>query len=422
MTYTKTVLDNGLRILSSSMPHVRSASVSVLVGTGSRYESLEESGISHFVEHILFKGSENRPSSEEIAEAIEGVGGVLNGGTDKELTVYWVKIMDSHLELAADVLSNLIRHPILDSTEIEQERQVIIEEINMSMDSPQQRANILIDEVIWPDQPLGRDVAGSRESVSAITPEILRNCWASQYGPANTVVSVAGNVQHEEVVSLLNRLLGGWAHVNSKPWFPAQEAQDKPRMLLESRDSEQSHICLALRGISNQHPDRFAFDILNVILGEGMSCRLFRELREKLGLAYDVHSYISHFFDSGALTIYAGVNPANVEATTEAILNELAKLRDVPVTEIELTKAKEMVKGRLVLRMEDSRSVSSWFAGQELLLGKIQDIDEVISIVESVTSEDMSRVAGDWFCSAGLNLAVVGPQPNESRLENLLKL
>ncbi len=422
MKYTKTILDNGLRIFTSSMPQVRSISLTVFLGTGSRYESSEESGISHFVEHVLFKGSEHRPTSREIAEAIENNGGILNGGTDKELTVYWAKVMDAHLEMAADVLADMICRPILDPAEAERERQVIIEEIGMSMDSPQQRVNILIDEVLWPDQPLGRDVAGSKESVSAITPEMLRNYWASHYGPANTVVSIAGNTQSEEVESIIGRLFSDWSQTSSNQWLPADDAQDKPRMLLESRESEQSHICLALRGISNQHPDRFIFDVLNVILGEGMSCRLFREIREEKGLAYDVSSYVSHFFDSGSITIYAGVNPGNVEAATEAIVNELAKLRDIPVTEPELAKAKEMVKGRLVLRMEDSRSVSSWYAGQELLLGKIQSIDEVISIIESITTDDLSRVAGDLFHSNGLNLAVVGPDLHANQLERILKL
>ncbi len=422
MTYTKTILDNGLRILTSSMPQVRSVSVAVFLGVGSRYESAAEGGISHFVEHVLFKGSKRRPTSREIAEAIESKGGILNGGTDKELTVYWAKVMDSHLEGAMDVLADLVRNPIIDPAELEKERQVIIEEIGMSMDSPQQRVNILIDEVLWPDHPLGRDVAGSRESVSAITSDMLRNYWASHYGPANTVVSIAGNARSEEVESIIRRFFSDWTQSGSNEWVSANDAQDKPRMLLESRESEQSHICLALRGISSEHPDRYIFDVLNVILGEGMSCRLFRQIREEKGLAYDVSSYVSHFFDSGSLVIYAGVNPGNVEAATQAIINELAELRDVPVTGPELAKAKEMVKGRLVLRMEDSRSVSGWYAGQELLRGKIQSIDEIISIVEMITLEDLSRVAGDLFHSNGLNLAAVGPGLHANQLERILKL
>ena len=418
----KTTLKNGLRILTSNMPHVRSASISILVGAGSRYETTSQAGVSHFVEHVLFKGSQHWPTSREISESIEGVGGILNGGTDKELTVYWAKIMNSHLELAVDILADLLRYPKFDPVEVEKERQVIIEEINMCMDSPQQRVNMLIDEVIWPEQILGRDVAGSKETVAGLTTELIRAYWAKQYGPSNTVVSIAGNVQQEEVESVIGHFFNSWEQADSKPWFPAENTQDKPKLLVEHRDTEQTHLCLALRGVSNQHPDRFAFDILNVILGEGMSCRLFLELRENKGLAYDIHSYVSHFFDSGSLTVYAGVNPANVESVTEAILSELAQLRDIPITETELNKAKEMVKGRLVLRMEDSRSVSSWFASQELLLGKIQTIDEVIETIETITPEDLSRVTNDLFHSKGLNLAVVGPNLNQDRLYKLLKL
>jgi len=265
-------------------------------------------------------------------------------------------------------------------------------------------------------------VAGSKETVSAISTEMIRDYWACQYGPANTVVSIAGNIQQEKVESVVSRLFDDWPSTNPNPWSPAEDVQDNPRLLLEHRETEQSHLCLALRGVSNQHPDRFIFDVINVILGEGMSCRLFRELREKKGLAYDVHSYVSHFFDSGSLTVYAGISPTNVEAATEATLNELAQLRDTLIPESELTKAKEMVKGRLVLRMEDSRSVSSWFASQELLLGKIQTVDEVISIIETITPKDLKRVATDIVHSQGLSLAVVGPKPNEDRLQNLLKL
>jgi len=420
--YNRTMIDNGVRILTSNMPQVRSVSVSVLVGAGSRYEAAAQAGISHFVEHMLFKGTRRRPTSQIIAESIEGIGGVINGGTDKELTVYWIKAMNEHLELAMDVLSDLLQNPVFNPADVEKERQVIIEEINMSLDSPQQRVNMLIDEVIWPDQNLGLDVAGSKESVSGITADMLRDYWGRQYGPSSTVISVAGDVEHGQVVSLATRLFGTCPTVSPNTWSPARDEQSCPRMLLEQRDTEQAHICVALRGISNQHPDRFTFDVLNVILGEGMSCRLFRELRENKGLAYDVHSYVSHFFDSGSLTVYAGVSPDNIENATEAILGELATLRDETIGETELAKAKEMVKGRLVLRMEDSRSVSSWFASQELLLNKIQTIDEVISLVEAITPADLQRLAGELFRSEGLNLAVVGPNLNEARLSSLLRL
>jgi len=422
LVYRKSTLPNGVRILTANMPHVRSVSASVFVGAGSRYESAEKAGISHFVEHVLFKGTERHPTSKAVAEAIEGVGGVLNGGTDKELTIYWAKVINAHLALALDVLSDLIRHPKLDSAEVEKERQVIVEEINQSLDSPQQRVNMLIDEVIWPDQALGRDVAGSKETVCAFAHESLQSYWASQYGPTNTVISVAGDVKHEDVESMAQTLFGDWANTNPSTWFPAEDSQEGPRMMLETRDTEQAHICIGLKGVGSEHPDRFIFDVLNVILGEGMSSRLFRELRENKGLVYDVHSYVSHYFDSGSLTVYAGTGTTHIEAATDAILSELAQLKQKSVPESEIAKAKEMVKGRLVLRMEDSRSVSGWIGSQELLIGKIKTIDEIISIVEAITASDLQRVANGLFHSKGLSLAIVGPKLNESRLQSLLVL
>lgn len=420
--YQKTVLNNGIRVLSCNMPHVRSASTSIFTGSGSRYEDSGQAGVSHFVEHLLFKGTNRRSTAKEIAEAIEGVGGVLNGGTDKEMTVYWTKVSKEHFGLALDVLGDMICHSKLEPAEVEKERQVIIEEINMSMDSPQQRVNLLIDEVVWPDQALGRDIAGSKESVGAITPQILRHYWEHQYCPNNTVICVAGDVIHDEVVSLVSKSFDKWDSGTPGVWIPASDDQKEACLLIEPKDTEQAHICLALRGLSNSHPDRFALDLLNVILGEGMSSRLFSKLREEQGLAYDVHSYVSHFFDSGAITVYAGTEPKNVESAIGAICNELSRFKDSDVPESEFAKAKEMVKGRLLLRMEDTRSVSGWIGSQELLKGEIKTVDEVVSIIEAITIAELRKVALDLFHPKGLNIAIVGPNSNESQIRKMLTL
>jgi len=420
--YQRTVLDNGLRIVTSTVPHIHSVCISIFVGAGSRYETAEQAGISHFVEHVLFKGTEHRATAKELSEAIEGVGGVLNGGTDKELTVYWAKVARPYLRLALDVLADILRHSKFDPEEIEKERQVIIEEINSAMDSPHQRVNMLIDEVIWPDQPLGRDVAGSKETVSKITRQMLLEYLAHQYLPNNTVVAVAGNINHDEVVTEVTRLLGDWRDGIPGNWFPARENLDGPHLLSEPRDTEQTQLCLALPGLPHDHPDRFVVDLLNIILGEGMSSRLFLELRERRGLAYDIHSYVSHFFDSGSLIIYAGVDPKNVEAAIEVILAQILLLKEEEVPESELAKAKDMGKGRLLLRMEDTKNVAGWLGGQELLMGKIQTVDEVLSIVDTITSADLKRVSQNLFQTNRLNLAVVGPCPKEEKLYQLLKL
>jgi len=281
---------------------------------------------------------------------------------------------------------------------------------------------MLIDEVIWPAQPLGRDVAGSKETVSAIDRNMILDHLSTHYLPSNTVVGVAGDISHNEVVDSVTAVLGDWPDGVPGTWFPADNGQDTSRLVAEQRKTEQVHLCLAVRGIWHMHPDRFILDLLNLILGEGMSSRLFLEIRERRGLAYEVHSHVSHFHDSGSVNIYAGVDPKRVEDAIEAILMELVKLREDQVSEAEITKAKELGKGRLMLRMEDTRSVAGWMGGQELLMGHILTVDEVISILDAVTASDLQRVARELFLSNKLCLALVGPSRKERRLERLLKL
>jgi len=287
------------------------------------------------------------------------------------------------------------------------------------MDSPHQRVDTLIDEVMWPSQPLGRDVAGTKESVGAISRDDLLAFLSSQYGPANCVVSVAGDIGHGEVTATVGESLAGWAQATPQPWEPARDEQITARVGVERRATEQAHLCISLPGISSQDPDRFALDILNVVLGEGMSSRLFEEIREKRCLAYDVHSYVSHFLDTGALTIYAGVDPSCINAAVKAILHELARLLD-GVPEEELHKAKELSKGRLLLRMEDTRNVSSWAGVQELLLGQVRTVDEIIAVLDAITQEDLRRIAERLIREHKLNLAVVGPYRSQRRFLELL--
>jgi predicted Zn-dependent peptidase len=419
--HRRTVLPNGIRILTSAMPSARSASISLYVGTGSRYERDDEAGLSHLVEHLLFKGSSKRPSAKEIAEAIDGVGGVMNGGTDRELTVYYVKVARPHLDLALDVLVDLVRNPRLDPGEFEKERQVVLEELAMVADSPQQLADLLLDTTLWPDQPLGRDVAGTPESVSALTPEMTAAYLRRQYVANNVVLAVAGDIEHQRVVDAIWAAMGDWQAGTPSRWFPASDGAG-PRCGLRYKRTEQAHIDIALRGLPLSHPDRYPLSFLSVALGEGMSSRLFMELRERRGLVYDVHSYVSHFLDTGALTVYAGVDPRKAAETVEIIVEELTRLRDEGPTAEELTKARELSKGRLLLRMEDTRAVSAWLGGQELLLGKVNSIDDAIAEMEAVTLEDMRRVARELLVGERLHLAVVGPYRSDKRFGRLLRL
>lgn len=416
--FERTVLENGLRVVSSTMPHTRSVSVGLYIGAGSRYESDEVAGVSHFLEHMLFKGTRRRPSAQQISEEIEGVGGIMNAATDKELTVYWAKVGDQHFARSMDVLADALLESTLDPEEIEKERQVIIEELAMTEDSPGDLAALLIDEVLWPEQPLGRDVGGSQRSVAAITREQIVGFVDRHYTPENTVLAVAGNVSHAEVVDLAGKLLGGWARAPFGTWYRVEE-RPSPKAAVKSKRTEQAHVCLGLPAFSSAHPDRYALDVLNTVLGEGMSSRLFVEIREKLALAYDVHSYVAHFLDAGSMVVSAGVDPKRVEPTVAAILRELARLRE-GVPEAELRKAKELIKGRLQLRMEDTRAVASWLGTQELLRNEILTVDEVLDVIERVTLDDLARVADELLVPERMSLAVVGPFRSESRFEKLL--
>ncbi len=368
--YQKVTLDNGLRVITANMPHTRSVCVSLFMGVGSRYETSAEAGVSHFIEHLLFRGTEKRPTSRSISEAIEGVGGILNGGTDKELTVYWCKVAQTHFPLALDVLSDMLLNSKFDPQDMEKERQIIIEEINRSRDYPPQWVDMLIDEILWPGHPLGRDTAGTQESITAITREAMLNFLAREYQPGNTVIAVAGNIQHQETVEAVNQALGKWVPQSSPPGYLTYEGRMTQRLRIEPRDLEQVHLCLALPGVSIFDPRHFILDLLDVILGAGMSSRLFTEVRDKLGLAYDIHSYVDHFLDCGSVVVSAGVKPQNLATAIKAILEQLRQLKE-SIPEAELTKAKEQSKGNLLLRMEDSHNVASWLGDQEFLTKRI---------------------------------------------------
>jgi predicted Zn-dependent peptidase len=414
--YNKAMLDNGLRVITSSMPHSHSVCLAILAGAGSCYESNEEAGISHFAEHLFFKGTQRRPTSKEITQDIEGVGGIINAGTDKEVTIFWCKVAESHFPIALDVLSDLLLNSRFDNKEIEQERRIIGEEINMNLDLPQQRVNMLIDELLWPDQPLGRDVIGYKETVSSITRKQLLNYVTRRYMPNNTVLSIAGNIQHGEAMDQIEPLFNKWAAGELSTGYITDDNQTEARLRIEPKDIEQAHLCLAVHAFSYSHPQRFTLDLFNTVLGGGMSSRLFTEIREHRGLAYDIYSSTDHFLNSGSFIVYAGVDPKKVEIAVAAILEELSKIKQ-GITTSELTRAKELSKGRLHLRFEDSRNVALWYGSQEILVRQILDIDDVISIVDAITIGELKEVAEEILTDSGLNLAVIGPVKEDSLIQ-----
>jgi predicted Zn-dependent peptidase len=421
LLHERTTLDNGLRIVSTTMPYTRSVSVCFFIGIGSRYESAREAGISHFVEHLLFKGTEKRPTSRDISEAIECVGGTLNGGTDKEMTVYWARVAHPHFALALDVLTDLFLNSKFEVDEIEKERQVIIEEMHMSKDSPSSEVQMLIDEILWPNHPLGIDIAGIPESVAGITREMMLGHLHHKYLPANTVVAVAGNIEHKVAVDAIREATKNWKNVEAPPVFIPYLDQPNPRLKIQQRETEQAHFNLALPGLSLHHPKRYVLGLLNVILGEGMSSRLFAEIRDKLGLAYSIHSFVDHFLDTGAVTVYAGVEPKKLEIALKAVTEQLTLLKE-PIPESELYKAKELSKGRMLLRMEDTRSVTGWMGGQEILTNEILTVDQTVEIIDSITTKQLNELANELLIGDRLRLAVVGPVPHPEKLEDLLKI
>ncbi|RJQ40155.1 MAG: insulinase family protein [Dehalococcoidia bacterium] len=416
----KTTLANGLCLLTETMPHTRSVTASVFLATGSRYETDEIAGAAHFIEHMCFKGTASYPTPREIATAIEGVGGSLNGGTDKELTVYWAKVPDFHFATALKVLSEMVTSPRFEPEEMTKERNVIIEEISMSLDYPPARSEMLIDELLWPGHPLGRDIAGTKKSVSAISLDDLLGFLSIRYIPQKTVVSLAGNIEHETALELVNKAFGNWPQAPVPPVsLPYRRQMPPGRIRVEKKDIEQTNICLALPALPVEDPRRFQLDLMNVILGEGSSSRLFCEIRDKLGLTYNIQSHLSYYLDAGSLNVYAATEPQNLATLIRAILEQIHRLRD-DIPEDELKKARELSKGRLLLRMEDSRNVSGYNGSQEILTGKVLSVDEVSRRLEAVTADQVRQLARELVSDDNLRLAAVGPVDID--LESLLKL
>jgi len=417
----QTVLPNGLRVLATEMSQARSITIALFVGVGSRLESSEQSGVSHFTEHMLFKGTERRPTSREVSETIEAVGGVLNAETSKELTVYWVKVAQAHWQLAIDLLADLVLHSRFSPDEVERERKVILEELSMIQDEPGDWVHVLIDELLWDGSPLAWDVAGRPETVRGITREDLLRHVSQHYRPDNAAVSVAGPVPETELVAEIERQFGGWNGTALGARTPTSGSPAQARLRIEEKRGTQEHICIAVPGIALADPDRYPLDLFSIVLGEGMSSRLFLELRDRRGLAYDVHSYVNYYRDAGSVVVYVGVEPEQAETAVAAIVEQIAKLK-ADLSASELSKAKEYWKGRLELSMEDTHSVATWAGAQQMLLGHVYTVEEVMDCVDRVTIEDVRRVAGRLFTPESLRLAAVGPLRKGERLSRWLRL
>jgi predicted Zn-dependent peptidase len=415
-------LKNGLRVVTTPLPHAQAASINIFIGVGSRAESRRVNGVSHYLEHMLFKGTDRRPDAITIAEAIEGAGGVLNAYTAKELTCYWNQVPYDMLAVAMDVVSDMVLHSRLDEEEIERERTVVQQEIRRSHDQPGAWAGELLSRAVYGDQPLGWSIAGSLESVQGLTREDMVQHIATWYTPGNSVLSVAGNVTHEQVMALAEQNLAGWDGTAPPPVAAATPGIAADNVLVDMRDIAQCNVAIGLRAIPRNDPDRHPLTILNNILGRGMSSRLFKEVRERRGLAYSVGSGVSRHTDTGTMSISMGVTAENLREAITVSLGELRRLVEEPVPQEELNKARDYAAGSFRLGLESSMSLGQRAGESLLLLGEIEPVDEVVAGLRSVTAEDVQRVAARIFRSDNLALSVVGPQADADDLRDLLTL
>ena len=409
MRYQRTILQNGLRLLTSPMPGMRSASVAFIFLVGSRYENDAQAGISHFIEHMLFKGSQRYPTARLISEAIEGVGGVFNGSTDKELTTYTARVPGEHLLPILEVFADMVRFPLFDPVEIEKERGVIIEELSSTRDDPQEWVSLLIEETMWPGLPLGRDDAGTIETVARLTRREMQDYLSDHYRPDRLIISIAGNIDEQHIIDATQRLFSDWDAGSSQVWSESLPPMNAQPVSLIEKETEQANLCLATLGLPYNSPDYYAFMLTNALLGEGMSSRLFQSIREEQGLAYDIGSYYNSYAETGNLVVSAGVDPSQIDPAIRAIIRELEYLSQKPVPADELQRIKAYISGSILLGMEGTGQVASWLGSQEYFRGKILQVDEVVAHINAVTAEDIQRIARYCFAPEWRRLAVIGP-------------
>ena len=420
--FERTALPEGPRVISARLPGARSVSIAAYVLAGSRLETPEQAGVAHFMEHITFKGTRRFPSTRSISEAIEGVGGSFNAATDRESTVYWVRVPRREATRAMDVVGELIVRPNLAETEIDGERTVIVEEIRSYLDDPGEFAQTLFQQAMFGTGSLGREICGDEDGIRALPSNTIRDFWRTMYRPANTVIAVAGDLEHDEAVELAATAFG--TGNGAVPGFaPAPDLPAGERALLRARrDTTQAQLIVGVPALRRDHPDAWTLAVLNAVLGDGMSSRLFLSVREAQGLAYDVSSGLVDYADAGSLEVSAGVDPARLPAALDAVLAELARMRDEPVPADELAKTKAYLSGGLELRMDETRHLASWIGGQEALHDRVLTLDEALARVAAVEAADVRRLAGELFVDDGLRLAVVAPARHLRGLERRLRL
>lgn len=424
MKYNKKVLANGLRVLTIPMPSLESVTVLVMVNAGSRYETKNISGIAHFLEHMAFKGTEKRPSALDISSIVDGMGGECNAFTSKETVGYYIKSAKARMETSIDLLSDMLLNSKLDSAEIEKEKGVIIEEINMYEDLPMRKIGDIYEQLLYGDTPMGWDIAGSKDIINAIKREDFVGYMSQLYSADNMTVVIAGGFDEAQAVSTVEKYFSPMKQFKIKDYEKIVENQSAPASLFKTKQTEQIHVALGFRTVPLMSEKRYPLSVLAAILGGGMSSRLFHEVREKRGLAYYVRTHQDEYADAGTLVSTAGIDPKRVVEAVEVMMEEYRKVATgaMQLATEELKKAKEYLKGHMVLDLEDSRSVAGFYAHQELLEDEVENPDQILTKLEAVTKEDVEAVGKEFFKNEGLNFALIGNFEDSEKLKSLLKL
>jgi predicted Zn-dependent peptidase len=403
---SRTILPNGLRIVTEPVTHVRSVAMGIWIGTGSRRETPEQNGISHFIEHMLFKGTTHR-SAEEIAKVVDSTGGNLDAYTSKELVSYNTKVIDDHLDLGFDVLSDLVLNPLFQPDDIEKEKSVILEELKMEVDNPEYLVHETFFSKFWKRHPLGRSILGTKATIGSYTQEMIRGYYSDVYVPANMVITAAGRISHQQIVDLVTKYFGDLPAGSAAPAEAPPEIAT-PLVLKSKRSLEQVHLCIGVPALPVAHPQRYAAYVLSTILGGGMSSRLFQNVREKHGLAYSIFTELNLYRDAGCLAVYSGTSTEHVKKVVGMVVDEFRRIAGETVPDEEFRRAKDHLKGSLALSLESTPSRMSNLARQELFFGRFFSIDEMVDAVERVTAEEVRQLAESFFSSRQIGATVLG--------------
>jgi predicted Zn-dependent peptidase len=417
--YTINTLKNGVRVVTEHIPYVRSVSMGIWVNTGSRNELAVNSGISHFIEHMFFKGTQRR-TAKDIAESIDSIGGQINAFTAKEYTCYYTKTLDTHLDLALDLLSDMFFNSKVDSKDIDVERRVILEEINMYEDSPEELVHDILSETVWSGDPLGYPILGTKDSLEGINREGIIKYIDSSYTPMNTVIAIAGNFDYDDIMKIITEKFENW-DMKGNRLSEYEEIKFNNKTVYKEKDTEQVHLCIGFEGIEQGDDRIYDLLVVNSIFGGGMSSRLFQKIREEMGLVYSIYSYPSSYKKAGLFTIYAGMGPNQIDEVTRLISAEISLLKTNKIVESELYKAKEQLKGNYILGLESTSSRMNSIGKSELILGRIKTPDEIIERIDSITTQSVAEIIDCIFNVDKIGVSVVGNIKNNIDINSLIK-